>query len=109
MQFEELEEAIREAHGCDSEHVESVPVVEDLEGQGAWQGTVEVFRLIGHPRAKCAFAWSYPHGARTRCVTVLQIPPVDSPQSAVKVAIEAQSKKRGFKTEDKTAIRSRPD
>lgn len=98
----ELEEAIRKTHGCDSEHVESVPVVEQFEGQIAWQGTVEVFRLIDHPKAKRAYAWRYRAGGNvTRCVTILEIPPVDSPQFAVKVAIAAKSKKRGLETEDK--------
>ena len=89
--IKEIEEAIRAAHGCDSEHIESVPVVEQFEGKIAWEGTVEVFRLIGHPKAKRAYGWSYPQGAEIRCVTVLEIPPVDSPQSAVKVVIASQS------------------
>jgi hypothetical protein len=64
-----------------------------FEGQTAWEGTVEVFDLVGHPKAKRAYAWSYRDGNETKCVAVLEIPPVDSPQNAVKVAIAAKAKK----------------
>jgi len=43
-------------------NVESVPVKEVFEGQTAWQGTVEVFDLIGHPKAKRAYAWTFSVG-----------------------------------------------
>jgi hypothetical protein len=87
-----LQKAIRETHGCDSRHIESVPVVEQFEGQTAWQGTVEVFDLIGHPKAKRAYAWTYRDGDQNKTIAVLAIPPVDSPQSAVKVAIAAKGR-----------------
>jgi len=90
-----LQKAIKETRRCDSRHVESVPVVEQFEGQTAWQGTVEVFDLIGHPQATRAYAWSYRDGDQIKSVTILEIPPVDSPQSAVKVAIAAKAKKDG--------------
>jgi hypothetical protein len=90
-----LQKAIKETRRCDSRHVESVPVVEQFEGQTAWQGTVEVFDLIGHPQATRAYAWSYRDGDQIKSVTILEIPPVDSPQSAVKVAIAAKAKKHG--------------
>jgi hypothetical protein len=89
-----LQKAIKETRRCDSKHVESVPVVEQFEGQTAWQGTVEVFDLIGHPQATRAYAWSYRDGDKIKSVTILEIPPVDSPQSAVKVAIAARGKNK---------------
>jgi hypothetical protein len=85
-----LKDAIRASHGCESLHVESVPVKEVFEGQTTWQGTVEVFDLIGHPKAKRAYAWSYRDGNQNKTMAVLEIPPVDSPESAVKVAIGAE-------------------
>ena len=88
--IETLREAIRATHGCDSRHVGSEQVYESFEGRIAWQGTVEVFDLIGHPKAKRAYAWTYRDDKQNKTVTVLHIPPVDSPQSAVKVAIAAQ-------------------
>lgn len=88
-----LEEAIREMHGCDSRYVESVPVHEVFQGQTAWRGTVEVFDLIGHSKAKRAYAWQYQEDAKEiKTVAVLEIPPVDSPQTAVKVAIAAKAR-----------------
>jgi hypothetical protein len=68
-----LKEAIHTAHGCDSEHIESVALIEQSEGKIPWYGTVEVFRLIAHPKAERACAWSYCTGAnQTRCFTVLE-------------------------------------
>ena len=55
------------------------------EDQTAWQGTVEIFDLIGHPKAKRAYAWTYRDGDQNKIIVVLGIPPVDSPQNAVKV------------------------
>jgi hypothetical protein len=90
----ELKDAIRATHGRESLHVESIPVKEVFEGQTAWEGTVEVFDLVGHPEAKHAYAWRYRDGDENRIVTVLQIAPVDSPQSAVKVAIASKGRSR---------------
>ena len=89
----ELKDAIRATHGCESLHVQSVPVKEVFEGQTAWEGAVEVFDLVGHPQAKRAYAWSYRDGDKIKSVAVLEIPPVDSPQSAVKVTIAAEGRK----------------
>ncbi|SRR6266568_618052 len=88
----DLKEAIRATHGCESLHVESIPVKEVFEGETAWEGTVEVFDLVGHLKAKRAYAWTYRDGDETKSITVLQLPPVDSPQSAVKVAIASKAR-----------------
>jgi hypothetical protein len=87
-----LQSAIQAMHGCDSRYVESVPVHEVFQGQTAWQGTVEVFNLVGHSKAKRVYAWQYQEGKETKTVAVLEIPPVDSPQTAVKVAIAAKAR-----------------
>jgi len=88
----ELKDAIRETHGCESLHIESVPVKEVFENETAWEGTVEVFDLVGHPKANRAYACSYRDGDETKSITVLQIAPVDSPESAVKVAIASKAR-----------------
>ncbi|HWX15372.1 MAG TPA: hypothetical protein VNY07_02185 [Chthoniobacterales bacterium] len=90
-----LKDAIRATHACESLHVESVPVVEQFENEIAWQGTVEVFDLVGHPEEKRAYAWTYRDGDQDKTVSVLEIPPVDSAKTAVKVAIAAKAKKHG--------------
>jgi hypothetical protein len=89
-----LQHAIKASHGCESQYVESVPVHEVFRGQTAWKGTVEVFDLIGHDKAKRAYAWQYQEGDQTKTVSVLEIPPVNSPESAVKVAIAAKAKQK---------------
>ena len=38
---------------------QTVPVHEIFRGATVWQGEVEVFDLIGHPKAMCAYAWSH--------------------------------------------------
>lgn len=88
-----MQEAIKATHGCDSVHVASEQVCELFHGQTAWQGTVEVFDLLGHTKAKRAYVWQYEDGDQTKTVAVLEIPPVDSPQTAVKVAIAAKARK----------------
>jgi hypothetical protein len=67
--------------------------VELFQGRTAWQETVEVFDLIGHPKAKRAYAWQYEEGRETKTIIALEIPPVDSAQTAVKVAIAATARK----------------
>jgi hypothetical protein len=90
-----LQVAIQELHKCGAVHRESVPVHEVFRGQTAWRGRVEVFDLNGHPKAKRCYGWSHRTRAgddQERFVTVLEIPPVTDPQSAVKVAIVAEAK-----------------
>jgi len=69
------------------------PVIEMFWQKVAWDGVVEVFRLAGHPKAKRCYAWSYTEGKETRFVTVLEIPPVESAQTAVRAAIASEAKK----------------
>jgi hypothetical protein len=86
----ELRDVIKKLHGVDSRHVESVPVKETFKGKTVWDGVVEVFELIGHPKAPRAYAWAHetdnPKKPR-RHVTVLHIPPVTSALLAVRAAI----------------------
>ncbi len=91
----EAKTAVERSHGCTAQHVETVPVREVFQGKTAWQGTVEVFTIQGHAKAKRAYAWGYPNedrGGKFDFVTVLEIPPVMSPQTAVKAAIVAQAR-----------------
>jgi hypothetical protein len=93
--IERIKQVIFHLHKVDSEHVNSVPVEERFQGRTIWKGIVEVFNLIRHPKAKRCFAWSHPEGDDNkgeRFVTVLEIPPVDSPQTAVKISITSDVK-----------------
>ena len=73
--------------------MESVPVKEAYQGKTVWEGIVEVFDLRGHPAASRVYAWAHatdnPKHPK-RHVTVLHIPPVVSPETAVKAAIVQQ-------------------
>jgi hypothetical protein len=91
--IERLKQVIFHLHKSDSQYVESVPVEEIFNGKLIWKGVVEVFTLTSHPKAKRCFAWSHRDGkddSDERFVAVLEIPPVVSPETAVKVAIVAE-------------------
>jgi len=53
--------------------------------------------LTGHQKAKRCYGWSHPEGDDNkgeRFVTVLEIPPVVSPQTAVKISIANDVRKK---------------
>jgi len=90
----EIRAAIKQLHGCESAHLETVSVKEVFQGKTAWEGEVEVFALTGQPRTNKCYAWGYPvEGPKREIIAVLEIPPVVSPQTAVKAAIMAKAKK----------------
>jgi hypothetical protein len=64
-----------------------------LRGQTLWDGVVEVYS-VDHPKAKHAYGWSYIGDDKNEeFVAVLELPPVTSPQTAVKVAVGHAVKK----------------
>lgn len=79
--------AVERAAGVKATHLDSVRVVEMFRGELVWQGLVEVFGLDGHPKAKKAYGWAFHDGKEARHIAVLKIPPVDSPNTAVRAAI----------------------
>ncbi len=86
--IEVLRDAIAVMHGCDSSHLSTEPVTELFEGEIAWTGDVEVFELMNHAKASKCYAWSYlDDSGETQYTTVLEIPPVISPETAVKAAL----------------------
>jgi hypothetical protein len=88
----ELQAVFAKLHNCDAEYVETIPVTEEFQGETIWQGDVEVFDIRGHPKATRGYGWGYvvnEEGGR-RYFTVLELPPVDSPQTAVKAAIMSE-------------------
>jgi hypothetical protein len=88
--IEALKQAIRDLHGVKATHRESVPVKDVFNGETVWDGVVEVFHLEGHPRANTAYAWLHDTGDPTKPsqhVTVLHVPPVVSPLTAVRAFV----------------------
>lgn len=80
-----------------------VKVKETHKGKTVWDGIVEVFDLLGHPKANRIYAWSHdtddPANPK-RYVTVLHIPPVVSPQTAVRAAIVQEFRDSGRSKEN---------
>jgi hypothetical protein len=89
-----LKEAIETMHHCKAKHVGSEPVIDLFRGEVAWDGVVETFDIEGHPRAKRCYAWSFFENGERQYTTVLEIPPVNSAVSAVKVAIASRARVR---------------
>jgi hypothetical protein len=95
--IEELRDTIRRLHGVEATHAKSVRVKETFGGQTVWDGVVEVFHLEGHPKASKAYAWAHDTDDPLhpkRHVTVLHIPPVTSPELAVRAAIVKEYRER---------------
>jgi hypothetical protein len=92
LYIQHLTQAFHKLHDCGAEHVETVAVVERFKGKTVWEGDVEVFDLIGHPKAKRGYAWAYNKEKGSDTIAVLELPPVISPKTAVQAAIVAQGK-----------------
>jgi hypothetical protein len=90
----ELQAAILSVHGAKATHVETVPVTEEFQGETVWQGEVEVFDIRGHPKAKRAYGWGFVvnENEGRKYVAVLELPPVNSPLTAVQAAIMSEIK-----------------
>jgi hypothetical protein len=101
--IKELRDVIRRLHGAQAMHVESVVVKEKFQDEIVWDGVVEVFDIVGHPKATRVYAWAHNasdvSGTETkrlrRQITVLHIPPVISPETAVRAAIIEEYKNLG--------------
>ena len=87
-----LKKAILAKHGCGARHFTTIPVTEMFRGKIAWQGDVEVFDLIKHPKAQHCYAWGYNEGGAMRTTAVLGLSPADSAETAVKVALQHQQR-----------------
>ena len=90
--IEQLCKAIETEHTCKARHAGSVYVTEMDGLRKIWEGAVEVFLLEGHSQAKICYGWRELDGQEVKCTTVLEIPPVISPQSAVRAAMKRAKK-----------------
>ncbi len=86
---EGLKQAVERLHQCQASFIEDVAVVEKFGDKTVWQGIVSIFGIKGHPQADKCYAWSSPLEGRTkrRYYAVLNIPPIDSPEKAVRASI----------------------
>ena len=89
--LERIQNAIEKLHNCRAIHSASAPVRDIFQGKPVWEGVVEVF-AVDHPKAKRCFAWEIP-GEKPDWVAVLEIPPVVSPETAVKAYVVSLGRK----------------
>jgi hypothetical protein len=85
-----LQAAIQQSYSCRAAHRRTVQVQEALGPGVVWQGEVEIFWLTGHPQAKRCFAWlesAKNNDAESKIVSVLEVPPVIGPATAVRIAL----------------------
>ena len=83
----QLNVAVSQLHNCGAKPCLST---KSLTAKRYGKGTLRFFDLYGHPKAKRAYAWSHLDGAKDECtrfVAVLEIPPVVSAETAVRVQI----------------------
>jgi len=91
--LEEIVKAFGAVHGAKAVHHSTVPVRESFKGKAAWEGEVECFALSGHAKASKGYAWGHEKSPRKwEITTVLELPPVNSPETAVRAAIVAAPK-----------------
>jgi hypothetical protein len=87
-----LQDTIRRLYGCEADYLESVPVREQHPGGAVRSVVVEVFALRGHPQARRCYAWvDRRDDGGGQFIAVLELIPVDSPRTAVQVALAPQS------------------
>ena len=94
--IEALKEAVEKLHSCQASHIEDVIVIEKFGEDTVWEGVIAVFAIKGHDKSDKCYAWSSPieGSKKRRFYAVLNIPPIDSPQKAVRASII-----RDFRTE----------
>ena len=87
--IDELRGVVHHLHGAEATYRQSVPVKETFRGETVWEGAVEVFDLIGHPKASRIYAWTNEteDPAKPHHVTVLHLGPIKSAVDAVRAAI----------------------
>ena len=86
----QLRTTVETLHSCSAEYHSS----EILDVDGAWEGSVSVFK-VDHPDTDTCYAWSSPiEGSDNRkFYAVLKIPPVETAADAVRAAIVSDYRK----------------
>lgn len=84
-----LKDLVERLHHCTASHVEEVAVIEKYGPKTVWEGIVHVFKLTGHLQGDKCYAWASddPETGKRKYYAVLHIPPIDSPEKAVRASI----------------------
>jgi hypothetical protein len=91
--IEQLRVAVETMHHCKESYETSTPILETFRKQRVCEGVVDSFALTDRPKSKRCYALSDADKGETQYVTVLEIPPVESPITAAKAAMAGGSKK----------------
>ena len=93
--IDEIKLSVERMHSCKASYLEEVAVVEKFGSETVWEGIVYIFEIEGHSQADTCYAWASPiEGSKKyRYYAVLHIPPVDSPEKAVRASIVHDYKK----------------
>jgi len=87
----ELLHAVEVKAACGAIHLHTQPVRLIMDGSTKWNGKVEVYQLKGHPQARLAFGWGYMSKGKVTYVTVMGVPPLETPLAAVKAFVASNS------------------
>jgi hypothetical protein len=92
----DIKKAVERLHNCKASFVEQIAVVEKFGDKTVWSGVVSIFKITGNPQSNTCYAWAsqVEGSAKYRYYAVLHVPPVDSPEKAVRASI-AQDFKTG--------------
>jgi len=87
--IDDIRTAVERMHNCKASYLEEVVVIEKFGDKTVWEGIVYVFDIEGHSKAKQCFAWASPtEGSKKyRYYAVLNVPPIDSPEKAIRASI----------------------
>ena len=95
-QMRSLKEVVEERCGCPCRHAGVAHVREQGQGGLMWEGEVQTFELVGHPKANVCYAFIVGRGAgKCQQVTALG-PPIKSAQWAVRVFLMRERLKAGL-------------
>jgi len=85
----ELKRAVERLDFCQAPSLEDMAVVERFGEETIWGGAVSVSLIEGHPQTDKYCAWSsLIEGSKKRqYYAILHIPPIDSPEKAVRASI----------------------
>ena len=89
--IERLKEAVEKAYECKARHVVSEEVIDLFQGEVAWDAVVATFELQEYPKAKRCYVWAHIEDGEPQYTTVLEIPPVNSPESALEASIATKA------------------
>ena len=92
MSMAMLQQAAWKAAGGSVGLESSTPVVETFQGNVIWKGTVHIFKVLNPPPDK-VYGWIVVAEGGPDYVTVLGVPPINSPLDAVRAWIVSNGKK----------------